>query len=75
MTDLIIYYRKLNLEKIDVDPLIIEEMVISLLASDSKPGRPWSGLPVFKLVNGPRMSFSELEQTVDLIGVLYLAAR
>jgi hypothetical protein len=50
----------------------IEEMVAALCSYDPAGRQPWTCWPVFRLVNGGRVSLNELERRIRAAGKLYL---
>ena len=72
--ELIRRHRGVDMTEMEIEPLILQELAVGLLAWDSSPSRPWCHLPIFKLVQRPRMSFFELQEVVERKGALYIAA-
>lgn len=67
-------YENSALGQFEVHSREVEEIACALMALDQASTRPWCRVPVFKLVDRPRMSLKELIRASKRHGVLYLAA-
>jgi hypothetical protein len=56
-----------------ISPDEVEAIACALMAFDTHPHYPWCNVPVFKVVNAPRISLTEMVQLSKLHGRLYLA--